>query len=97
MRLFVIRTWRWFSVELESAEADRPSITNMDVEELVRLHGSMGRYIKDTFRLSHNDELMGSCRDLSTELVVDEDNAVAVIIGALRLELYRSHRLRVVR
>jgi len=55
------------------------------------------RYIKDTFRLSHNDELMAACRSIATELVMDEDQAAAVIISALRQELYQSHRLRVVK
>ena len=75
---------------------DRATIANMDMDELVRLHKSMGRYIVDTFRLAHNDDLMASCRDIATELVMDEDQAAAIIIGALRQELYESHRLRVV-
>jgi len=75
---------------------DRVTIANMGIDELVALHRSLGRYIRDTFRLPHNRELMASCRFVSAEPITDEDEAVSVIIGALRRELYETHRLRVV-
>lgn len=76
---------------------DRVTIANMGIDELVGLQKSLGRYIGETFRLSHNEELIGSCQDIATELVTDEDQAVAVIIGVLRQELYKSHRLRLIK
>lgn len=75
---------------------DRVTIAKMGMDDMVQLHRSMGRYIIDTFRLPHNDELMASCRSIATELVIDEDHAAVVILGALRRELYQSHRSRVV-
>ena len=76
---------------------DRVTIANMGIDELIGLQSSLGRYIRETFRLSHNEELIASCRDIGTESVTDEDQAVAVIIGVLRQELYETHRLRLVK
>jgi len=75
---------------------DRAVIADMGIDELLELHKSLGRYIRDTFQLPDNDELMASCREMAKELVMDEDHAGAVMIGGLRQEPYRSHRLGVV-
>lgn len=69
----------------------------MDMDEIVGLHANLGTYIRNTFRLWWaNDELMESCREISEHDLNNADDASAVIIGALRQELYQSHRLRVV-
>jgi len=79
----------------EITSIDRHAIAGMGVERLLELHQSLGRYIVGTFKLPDNEDLMQSCGDLSTEPIVDETQAAASTIGALRLELYEQHRPKV--
>jgi len=73
---------------------DRKAIVSMGIDELLEFHKSLSGYMKDSFRLTDNDALMASCRDIATELVMDEDDAASVILGALYLELFRLQSLK---
>jgi len=76
---------------------DKASIAKMNEEDLDSLQPTMGRYIRDQFRLwSGNLPLMESCRSLSGEAELSEDDASAVVIRELWKELQESHQLRVV-
>jgi hypothetical protein len=73
---------------------DKAIVANMGEDELASLDKNLGVYIKDTFRIAHNTELMTACRSLSRASAMDEDEASGVIIKALHQDLYKSHRLR---
>ncbi len=76
---------------------DKATIANMGKDELSRLHTNLGTYIKTTFRLAHNRELLAACGSVAGDGAMDEAAGASVIIEVLQRELYGSHRLRVVK
>lgn len=76
---------------------DKATIANMTEGELGGLGKNLGAYIKDAFRLTHNGDLIDSCRARAGRPILSEEDAASVVIKALHEELYRSHRLRLIK
>ena len=77
---------------------ERTHIAQMKEDELNRLHTPLGNYIRDYFRLSlENRALMESCRSISGDNDIHDDNASSVIIHELWKKLKETHALRVVK
>ena len=76
---------------------DRNRIANMEIDGLVMLHNDLGTYMKDVFRLDHdNEEILESCRKIARQAVKDADDIAAVIVGTLYKKLKDTHKLRIV-
>jgi hypothetical protein len=76
---------------------DRVSIARMKEEELDSLQPTMGRYIRENFRLwSGNLLLMESCISFSGEPDFNEENAASVIIREVWKKLRQTHLMRAV-
>jgi len=76
----------------------KTTIANMTEAELMTLHASLGRYITDKFALlAGNEDLINSCRFLSRENHLNEDDVTAFIIRELWQKLRNTHRLRVIK
>lgn len=66
-----------------------------DGSEVADLNLSIGNFIRNSFGLwSGNDELMWSCTKEARRKILHEDEASAIIIARLALELEKSHKLR---
>jgi hypothetical protein len=77
---------------------DKASIARMNEQELDSLQPTMGRSIREDFRLwSGNIPLMESCISLSGEPKLNEVNATAVIIREAWKKLRGAYRIRVVK
>ena len=77
---------------------DKTKIANMDDENLIVLHFSLGMYIRDKFGLwSGNGKLMEPCCHVSGDDNLHEDDASWVIIEELREKLRKTNVLRVVK
>jgi hypothetical protein len=76
----------------------RTTIANMTETELNALNATLGRYINDKYALiSGNKELMDSCRLISGQTLIREDDAATVIIHELWKKLQQTHRLRIIK
>ncbi len=76
---------------------DKVTIANMSADEVGELNLSLGNYIRNSFGLwSGNDELMLSCTKAARRKILHEDEASAVILARLALELEKTHKLRTV-
>ena len=74
---------------------DRVTIANMSAAEIGDLNGTLGNYIRNSFGLwSGNEHLMWSCSKEAGRKVVAVDEASAIILGRLALELEKTHKLR---
>jgi hypothetical protein len=70
----------------------------MAEDELINLNAYLGRYILDKFGLwSGNEELIESCLTFVDYPLHNEDDAAAVIIKELWLQLRQTHRLRIIK
>ena len=77
---------------------DKITVANMPQGELSGLHSNLGRFILNNFGLlSGNRELMDSCRSESGDVLLQEEDAVRVIITALWNNLRQTHKIRVVK
>jgi len=77
---------------------DKTDIANMEEGDLFRLEPILGKYIRDHFGLrSGNDRLMQSCRSVSGNNDLRENDASAVIINELWKRLRKTHLLRVLK
>jgi hypothetical protein len=77
---------------------EKTTIANMTQDEIINLNAYLGRYILDKFGLwSGNEELIESCLTFVDYPLHNEDDAAAVIIKELWLQLRRTHRLRIVK
>lgn len=77
---------------------EKTTIANMTEDELVNLNVYLGRYILDKFGLrSGNEELVESCLTFANYPLHNEDDAAAVIIKELWLQLRQTHRLRIIK
>ena len=77
---------------------DKTNIANMEEDGLLRLLPNLGKYIRDHFGLGKgNDGLMQSCRNVSGNNDVNEDDASTVIMDELWKKLRATHALRVVK
>ncbi len=74
---------------------DKASIANMSADEISDLNQTLGNYIRNAFGLwSGNDRLVWSCTKEAGRKVSREDEASAIILGRLALELEKTHKLR---
>jgi hypothetical protein len=71
-------------------------LANMDEDDLVRLHFSLGIYIRNKFLYPRNDKLLESCRQEAMDKYLHWDQASTVIIKRLWEKLRDTHKLRVV-
>ena len=62
---------------------DKREITKLTEESLLNLNFSLGRFVKNEFKLITNDSLMNSCRVRSGRASVYADEASFIIIKAL--------------
>jgi hypothetical protein len=77
---------------------DKASLAKMTEEELNSLHLSMGHSIRERFRLwSKKSPLMESCRSLSRNDQLTEDDASVLLIRELWKAVQKSYRMRVVK
>jgi hypothetical protein len=77
---------------------DRVTIANMTEGELDSLDSTLGRYIGNAYGLwGENKELVESCRLLSGNDDLHEDEAYSVIINELWQKLRNTHTLKVVK
>ena len=77
---------------------DKTNIANMTEQDLVSLHPMLGKYIRNRFGLwSENKDLLASCRFVSGNKELHEDDASAVIIKEVWKKLRENHVLRVVK
>ena len=75
---------------------DKTAIANMDEDELINLHFSLGLSIRNTFLHPRNEPLLESCRFLSQDKYLHWDQAPSVIIRELWKRLRETHKLRIV-
>jgi hypothetical protein len=74
---------------------DKVSIANMSADEVGELNQTLGNYIRNAFGLwSGNKRLMWSCTKEAGRQVDREDEASAIILGRLALDLEKTHKLR---
>ena len=77
---------------------DKAAMARMEKDELSALNLTIGAYIRRRFGLwSGNQILMASCRIVSGNKNLHEDDASAVIIGELWKQLRETHGLRPVK
>ena len=76
---------------------DKTTIANMDEDDLVDLHFSLGLGIRNKFLYPENEKLLESCRYVSKDKFLHWDQASAVIIKELWKRLKKSHKMRVVK
>ena len=77
---------------------EKTAIANMQKDNLVDLHFSLGRLIRNEFKLqTDNKELVESCRLLSGKRDLHADDVSSVIIESLWENLQDTHVLRVVK
>ncbi|MGD1986335.1 MAG: putative molybdenum carrier protein [Desulfobacterales bacterium] len=77
---------------------EKTTVANMAEDELINLNAYLGRYILDKFGLwSGNEELIESCLTFADYPLHNEDDAAAVIIKELWLQLRQTHRLRIIK
>jgi hypothetical protein len=76
---------------------DKVTIANMSADGIEELNLSLGNYIRNSFGLwSGNEELIWSCAKEAGRKILHEDEASAIIIARLALELERTHKLRTI-
>ncbi|UCC95890.1 MAG: putative molybdenum carrier protein [Candidatus Omnitrophota bacterium] len=77
---------------------DKVATANMEEDELSALNLTIGAYIRRRFGLwSGNQDLLASCRTVSGNKNLHEDDASAVIIRELWKQLRETHGLRSVK
>jgi hypothetical protein len=77
---------------------DKVAAANMEEDELAALNLTIGAYVRRRFGLwSGNQELLASCRTVSGNKNLHEDDASAVIIKELWKQLRETHVLKPVK
>jgi len=77
--------------------AEKAKISKMAKDGLIRLHLTVGMYIRNRFFYPHNENLLESCRDLTGDKHLNIDHASSVIIRELWKKLQETHKLKVVK
>jgi hypothetical protein len=73
---------------------DKVAIANMNADEVGELHLSFGKFIRNRFGFwEGNPQLLLDCAEDAGQSIQHADEASAVIIGRLALELEKSHKL----
>ena len=74
---------------------DKVAIANMNADEVENLHFGLGMFIRNRFGFwEGNPRLLLDCAEDAGRPIEYADEASAVIIGRLALELERKHKLR---
>jgi hypothetical protein len=74
---------------------DKVVIAKMSADEVAELNLSVGNYIRHLFGLwDGNNHLMWSCAKEAGKGIIHEDEASAIILGRLALELEKTHKLQ---
>ena len=77
---------------------DSVMLARMPEHELDAYHTTLGLYIRNNFGMAMgNEPLMNSCRALSGDQDITEDEAATLIITKLWEELNRTHKMRIVK
>ena len=77
---------------------DKTMMANMNQEDLFSLLPSLGEFIKENFGSEgENEKLIESCLSDSGKNVLQEDDAVLIVIEKVWERLRKTHRLRVVK
>lgn len=76
---------------------DKTSLANLEADELDRLRGSLGIFIRNNYLYPRNDVLLESCRQEARDKYLHWDQAPAIIIRKLWQKLQETHRLRIVK
>ncbi len=76
---------------------EKATLANMDQGDLIKLHFSLGLYIRNKFLYPRNEKLLESCRQEAMDKYLHWDQAPTVIIKRLWKSLRESHKLRVVK
>ncbi len=77
---------------------DSSEIANMQEDDLISLHFSLGMYIREKFDLwAGNTDLMESCRFTVGEVDLHVDDASSIILTGLWEKLRETNLLRVVK
>jgi len=72
-------------------------VAKMSAYEVNELNLSVGNYIRNSFGLwDGNDHLMLSCAKEAGKRILHEDEASAIILNRLALELEKTHKMRMV-
>jgi hypothetical protein len=74
---------------------DKTAIANMDEDDLINLHFSLGLSIRNKFFYPKNEDLLESCRFVSQDKYLHWDQASSVIIKELWKKLKETHKLRI--
>jgi hypothetical protein len=74
---------------------DRITIANMDEDDLINLHLSLGLSIRNKLLYPRNDKLLESCRSVTQDKYLHWDQASSVIIKELWKKLKETHKLRI--
>ena len=77
--------------------SQKTQIAKMPEDFLIRLHLSLGRYIRNQFLYPRNERLLESCRQVAMDKYLHWDQASAVIISELWKRLQESHKMRVIK
>jgi hypothetical protein len=75
----------------------KTQISKITEDVLIRLHTSLGLYIRNQFFYPENEKLMQSCRASAKDNELDVDRASSVIVSELWKILKKTHRLKVVK
>ena len=76
---------------------DKNTIANMDEDDLVDLHFSLGIGIRNKFLYPKNEKLLESCRQVTNDRHMHWDQASTVIIKKLWEKLKGTNKLRIIR
>ena len=75
----------------------RDLISRISEDSLLRLHCSLGLYVRDCLLQPKNERLLESCRIQSQDKYLHWEQAPMVIIRALWLRLQSVHKMRVLK
>ena len=76
---------------------DLNKLTQMEEDDLVTLHFSLGMWVRNNFVYPRNDRLLESCREVSKDKYLHWAQMHMVIVKELWKRLQGTHKLKVVR
>ena len=77
---------------------DKTKLANLNVEDMIRHHPTLLDRLRNEFGLwGENSSLLASCRSVTGDPQLHQDQAVNVILDGLRKLLRQKHKLRLVK
>ncbi|UCG06965.1 MAG: putative molybdenum carrier protein [Desulfobacterales bacterium] len=76
---------------------DKTSLANMAEADLIKLHFSLGLYVRNRFFYAKNEILLESCRYVAQDKYLHWSQAPMLIIKELWKTLRETHKLRIVK